>query len=197
MPATKRKTNSRERLIEAAYELFFLQGYQATSIDQIIAKAGVTKPTVYAHFSNKEALCVEYLKEHRRRVIRDQRAAIRDSVTPEKRFVASIEFVRDGMLAHDYRGCGFFNMVAEIPDPSNPVVIEAKDFVERFRDEIREATLDLKNSAAKYAGVDVNRVTDSYYLILCGAIMAGQELREPWPLDRAVEDVKCLLATLG
>ena len=197
MPATKRKTNSRERLIDAAYELFFLQGYQATSIDQIIAKAGVTKPTVYAHFPNKEALCVEYLKERRRRVIRDQRAAIRDSATPEKRFVASIEYVRDGMLAFDYRGCGFFNMVAEIPDPSSPVVIEAKDFVERFRDEIREATLDLKNSAAKYAGVDVNRVTDSYYLILCGAIMAGQELREPWPLDRAVEDVKCLLATLG
>ena len=197
MPTAKRKTNSRERILDAAYELFFQQGYQATSVDQIVAKAGVTKPTVYAHFPDKETLCVEYLKERRRRVIRDQRAAIRDSGTAEKRFVATIEYVRDGMLAYDYRGCGFFNLVAEIPDPENPVVLEAKDFVERFRDEIREATLDLRDSDPKYAEIDVERVTDSYYLIVCGAIMASQELRQPWPLDRAVDDVERLLASLA
>ena len=191
---SKRKTDSRERILEAAYDLFFRQGYQATSVDQIIAQAGLTKPTVYAHFPTKEVLCVEYLKERRRRVIQEQRSAIRAAETPEERFLATIKFVRDGMLAYDYRGCGFFNMVAEIPDPNSPVVAEAKDFVERFREEIREATLDLKASDPKYAGLDAERVTDSYYLTLCGAIMASQEYREPWPLDRAVEDVERLLA---
>ncbi len=101
------------------------------------------------------------------------------------------------MLDNDYRGCGFFNLVAEIPDPENPVVVEAKDFVERYRDEIREAALDLKASDPKYAGIDVDRVTDQYYLIICGAVMAGQEMREPWPLDRAVEQAEQLLASLA
>jgi AcrR family transcriptional regulator len=197
MPATTRRTASRERLLEAATELFFKQGYQATSVDQIIELSGLTKPTLYKHFPNKEALCVAYVEGQRREVIREQRALIAAETTPEGQFLATIKFVRSGMLAHDYRGCAFFNIVSEIPDPENPVVIAAKEFVRRFRDEIYETAVNLKESDPKYAAIDVSRVTDSYYLILNGAIVVSQELREPWPLDRAVEDLEGLLARLA
>ena len=133
-----------------------------------------------------------YLQERRRRVITTQRAAVRAAETPEDVFLAAVRLVREAMIKYNYRGCGFFNLVAEIPDPENPVVIEAKDFVERYREEIREATLVLRDSDSKYAHIDVDRVSDSYYLIVCGAIMASQEMRETWPLDRAVEDVERL-----
>jgi hypothetical protein len=36
-------------------------------------------------------------------------------------------------------------------------------------------------------------MTDVYYLIVCGAIMACQEYRESWPLDRAVKAVEDLV----
>ena len=46
----------REALLQAAAELFFEQGYAATSIDAIIARAGGSKRNIYNEFGNKDGL---------------------------------------------------------------------------------------------------------------------------------------------
>src|SRR5262245_7158124 len=48
----------RERLVAAAVELFYRQGFGAVGIDQVIAAAGVTKTTFYKHFESKDDLMV-------------------------------------------------------------------------------------------------------------------------------------------
>ena len=53
---------TRERLRAAAHQLFLQQGYQATSIDAILAEAGISsKETLYRHYPSKEALFVDVL----------------------------------------------------------------------------------------------------------------------------------------
>lgn len=47
---------TRASLIKAARELFGEKGYVDTSIDEIVARAGVTKGAVYHHFDGKEGL---------------------------------------------------------------------------------------------------------------------------------------------
>ena len=48
--------SGRGRLVAAAIELFYRHGFGAVGIDQIIAKAGVTKSTFYKHFESKDDL---------------------------------------------------------------------------------------------------------------------------------------------
>ena len=48
--------NTRERLLNAALTLFAAKGYVATSTQEIIEAAGVTKPVLYHYFESKEAL---------------------------------------------------------------------------------------------------------------------------------------------
>src|SRR5438046_137594 len=48
----------RERLVAAAIELFYRQGFGAVGVDQVIATAGVTKTTFYKHFEGKDDLMV-------------------------------------------------------------------------------------------------------------------------------------------
>src|SRR3954463_13439828 len=48
----------RERLVAAAIELFYRNGFGAVGIDQIISTAGVTKTTFYKHFESKDDLMV-------------------------------------------------------------------------------------------------------------------------------------------
>ena len=59
---TTRTQQTRERLRAAAHRLFLQQGYLATSIDAILAEAGISsKETLYRHYANKEALFVDVL----------------------------------------------------------------------------------------------------------------------------------------
>lgn len=51
-----RSARKRRAITEAAVELFMRHGYLGTSMDQIAAVAGVSKPTVYKHFPDKEQL---------------------------------------------------------------------------------------------------------------------------------------------
>lgn len=52
---------TRTRIARSAAELFASQGYTQTSIDQIAARAGVARPTVYTAFTGKPALLKEAL----------------------------------------------------------------------------------------------------------------------------------------
>lgn len=49
---------TRELILKAATEAFVAHGYAGASIDQIALQAGVSKPTIYSHFSGKEQLFV-------------------------------------------------------------------------------------------------------------------------------------------
>ncbi|HFQ5334392.1 TPA: TetR/AcrR family transcriptional regulator [Vibrio vulnificus] len=60
----KKKTRSeekREAILTAAKQAFLEFGVQNTSMDKLAALAGVSKRTVYNHFSSKEALVMELL----------------------------------------------------------------------------------------------------------------------------------------
>lgn len=51
-----RGPRKRSAILEAAQQLFFANGFLATSMDQVAAAATVSKQTVYKHFGDKEAL---------------------------------------------------------------------------------------------------------------------------------------------
>ncbi len=59
-PVTRRRTRApdatREKLLRAAFEEMYRSGFQAASLDAILAKAGVTKGALYHHFPDKAAL---------------------------------------------------------------------------------------------------------------------------------------------
>ena len=58
---TRYPTN-RERLMDAASELFYREGLHAITADRVANEAGLTKPTIYNLFGSKEALVFETLQ---------------------------------------------------------------------------------------------------------------------------------------
>ncbi|CAH1659104.1 TetR family transcriptional regulator [Hyphomicrobiales bacterium] len=46
----------RKKILEAALDVFLAEGYVATRMDHVAARAGVAKGTIYVHFADKEAL---------------------------------------------------------------------------------------------------------------------------------------------
>ena len=48
------KENSRSRILESALQIFSTKGFEGASVSDIVQAAGVTKPTLYYFFTNKE-----------------------------------------------------------------------------------------------------------------------------------------------
>src|SRR5450432_3858848 len=64
-------TTGRERISQAAYELFSREGTQTVGIDSIIARAGAAKMTLYRNFPSKDALILDFLSRREQRWTRD------------------------------------------------------------------------------------------------------------------------------
>jgi AcrR family transcriptional regulator len=63
---TRLTSAERRRVIEdAAVDLFSERGYAPTTVDDIVARAGVTKPMLYRHFDSKRHLATSLLERHR------------------------------------------------------------------------------------------------------------------------------------
>jgi AcrR family transcriptional regulator len=57
--APNRSARKRKAILDAATEVFLKSGYLGTNMDEIATLSGVSKQTVYKHFSSKEALFIE------------------------------------------------------------------------------------------------------------------------------------------
>jgi len=62
-PATTAGSDKRERILAAAEDLFYRNGFAGTTMDMICAELGVTKPFVYYYFRDKHEI-VETLARH-------------------------------------------------------------------------------------------------------------------------------------
>lgn len=54
--AKRRSQNTRRKIVRAAWKLFYEQGYDDTTVEEIISESGTSKGSFYHYFSGKDAL---------------------------------------------------------------------------------------------------------------------------------------------
>lgn len=66
-PMIKREgdaVENKERILSCALDLFYKKGYDAVGVQEIVDKAGITKPTLYHYFGSKSGLLKQLLEEN-------------------------------------------------------------------------------------------------------------------------------------
>lgn len=94
-PRTTRSGNKRRAIVAAAADLFLQRGYSGTSMDEVAARASVSKQTVYAQFGDKEALFVA--------IVGTMTGDAGDEVQREIRALAEEDDVRAALLDYAQR----------------------------------------------------------------------------------------------
>lgn len=115
-------TGTAARIVEAAHTLFYEKGYTRVGVDEIAARAGLTKRSLYYHFASKDDLVEAVLARHHELAMarlqswsqalpRDPVAMIRDIV---KRMT-------DWAATPGWTGAGFTRLALELADlPGHP-----------------------------------------------------------------------------
>ena len=98
---------ARDKLLDAASALFYEDGINATGVDDVARAAGVSKPTLYAHFGSKAELVAAVL-EHRHTARAAELEALEGGPLAVFGWLADF-YARDGA-----RGCAFVNAAAEL-----------------------------------------------------------------------------------
>jgi AcrR family transcriptional regulator len=113
--------SARERLLEAADQLFYAQGIAATGVDAVVQRAGASPATLYAHFGGKDGLVAAYLerRHHRWRATWD--AVLVEAEDPVDRLLSVLDALvlfrqREGAT----RGCAVLAAAAELPAADHP-----------------------------------------------------------------------------
>jgi len=86
-------TQTRERLLQAAAEVFAERGYDGTRVADIATAAGVSNGALYAHFGSKAELLVAALHTHGRRLLTEMLAA-----DPERSVTEILVHIGRGLL---------------------------------------------------------------------------------------------------
>ena len=160
-----RTSPARQRLLDAATDLFYSEGIHSVGVDRIIEAAGVTRATMYKQFEGKEGLVLEYLRgeDQGLRGLFAQAAGASDD--PDILLELVVEGIAADIRDRHTRGCPFINAAAEYPD-GGPVRELIADHREWFR-----ATLE--HLAAAAGLVEPAEVAASLVLLRDAALVGG------------------------
>lgn len=116
-------TTTREKLLETAIDRFYVQGFHAVGLDQILSEVGVTKTTFYNHFESKDELIIEALKRRQQWEAKafNERAMAFSGGDPRGLLLAIFDVLDEWFNHPDYYGCMFLNVCVEFPSRNDPI----------------------------------------------------------------------------
>jgi len=97
---TPKSETSRRRILDSARRVFFEQGFEAASIDEMARRAGMAKGTVYRYFASKAELYVAVLVENAEHFVQRMRATIDPALAPDEQLRAIGRFYRSHYTDH-------------------------------------------------------------------------------------------------
>lgn len=131
---------ARERLVEAAFGLFARQGFDATTVDQIAAEAGVGRTTFFRNFPTKEDVV---FPDHQPILAAvDARLHSASAATAEVALVEASAILLDHYLEEGEVARARYRLTRSIPALRAAEIANQRDYQRVFRDHARAWGLD-------------------------------------------------------
>jgi AcrR family transcriptional regulator len=168
---TLTRASARQRLLDAATELFYREGVHSVGIDRVIEHAGVAKATLYNAFGSKEELIRAYLAGRHVHIQARMERELQRYETPRERLLGVFDVQGRNFAEPSFRGCGFIRASAE-SQPGGAVEQAADD----YRGWVRSLFTDLATQAG---APDPAGLARQLALIYDGAVISAWMDKDP------------------
>src|SRR5262249_39136611 len=187
-PGKDEKIPPRQRILAAAADLFYRHGIRAVGVDAIAEAAGTNKMTLYRHFSSKDELVAEYLRQSSRATDAgwDELKSLYPN-DPLAQLRAWLKDMADHVGDRGERGCPVANAAVEVPDANPP----ARRVIEECKNSQRVRLVELCRSTALS---EPELLADELHLMLEGARVTAQSLGREGLADRMLRMGEALIA---
>ncbi len=180
--------SARERLLEAASELFYRQGIRSVGVDEIVAAADVAKMSLYRSFLSKDELAAAYLEATDARYWTWWEGILaRHPGDPRAQLRALFRGLAQRATRAGWRGCPFTNAATEFPEPGHP----ARQVAERNTRELRRRLLELARALGARRPA---QLADQLVLLFEGAYASAQTFGAAGPAAAVTDAADALVA---
>jgi AcrR family transcriptional regulator len=111
-----RRESPRQRILDTAYQLIARRGVRDVGVEEVIAKAGIAKATLYRHFPSKNDLVLAVLEQREQLWTLDlvEAEARRRGETPEQQLLAVFDVFDEWFRSDGFDACTFVNVLLEM-----------------------------------------------------------------------------------
>jgi AcrR family transcriptional regulator len=180
-----KRGDTRERLLVIAEEAVLAKGFAGTSIDELIAAAGITKSGFFYHFKDKgelaKALLLRYL-DHDRQVLDDLfNRADELNEDPLHGFLVGLKLFAEMManMTEVHPGCLAASFVYQDQLFNREVRELNAEGILRWRSRFRERFDLIAKTYPPHEGVDLDALSDMAATLIEGALVLSRALRDP------------------
>jgi TetR/AcrR family transcriptional repressor of nem operon len=176
------KPNVRDKLLAAAFELFYTKGYNACGVLDVTNAAGVPKGSFYNHFKSKEEMALAALDLYQSYLSAD---LLKDkSKSPIKRLRSLFESYVAIHAKWGYeRGCMMGNFGAELSSQSSAIRKALKKHFDGFCNMIAAVVQEAQDNGELSAKGDADRIARFLVNSWEGAIVRARIVRTSVPFD--------------
>lgn len=129
--------SNKENLLKIALELFAFRGYNAVGVQDIVAPAEITKPTLYYYFGNKQGLLDAVIKKHYDLLLEH----LVEATNYNGDFVLSVNYTIKASLLFASKNPMFFRLYLALT--YSPIDSEAFKAVETYNNRLKEMVTNL------------------------------------------------------
>ncbi|MFF3561247.1 TetR family transcriptional regulator C-terminal domain-containing protein [Streptomyces sp. NPDC002574] len=177
---------TKERIAEAGLRLFHERGYNGTSVQDIVAAAGVPKGSFYNHFSSKETLGLDAVDRFSNSLALETLAA--PTVSPVTRIEENLRHRVALAGRNDFaRGCLLANLAAEIPAHSRALSEAVHAHLQRWQAALAETLREAQEAGEVARTVPAEALADYLVSGFEGAMSRARLVRDRQPLDAFVD----------
>ena len=197
-PETKSQKGAatRDQILNAASRLIHVQGYQSTSLDDVLRESGVGKGNFYYYFKSKEDLGYAIIDRIRRAFVeRGLGPAFGDTAAdPVGQLHGFFDRVLDSQRQRNcVGGCAIGNLACELSDVHEGFRQQLAGIFDVYRDHVAEAIRRGQQSGRLRPDADAVRIAQFLVGALEGAILLGKVTRDITVIERCVEELKAHL----
>jgi TetR/AcrR family transcriptional repressor of nem operon len=182
--------DTRQRIVEAAMELFWLKGFGSTSIADILSRSQVNSGSLYYFFPGKQDVLVAVLEAYRDGIgamlLEPAWAGVDD---PVERIFALLGSYRRALLETDCTyGCPIGSLALELHEPDPPV---RQLMAANFTAWVEAVEAQLRLAADRFStSTDFRGLAELVLNVMEGGVMQARTFRDIAHFDRAVAQLR-------
>src|ERR1700744_6714610 len=184
---TARGAATRDRIVQAAADLMYVKGVNATTLDDVIAASGVSKSQLYWHFPGKEDLIHAVIALRGQQVLERENQRLQRLHSYRGLIRWRNALVQANSLQNGAYGCALGSMANELADRDEQAVVTLAELFGSWEELLATGLRRMQDKGTLKSGADPGQLAIALMAALQGGYLLANTAHDTKPMEISLD----------